>query len=866
MARKKQGDSTSSPTGNTRRDKGQEAERLIALMKPLAELQGKSVFLKIPLDNNEGSRSCRLTTQKRQGEDARVWVSGEYYKQYQQSPLQETFNSACIAVQSAMLVTSGETVQESETPQKPVPQWKEKVECILDNAAIILPASEIKAQYAYVKPCPEKHTVSGVWRVSGASTIQLTDMYIEVERIAVPMATGKGKDWHVTLHCINSQGQEKRFEVAREDIEGEGLDAKVKGYAMWPNSPMQRYHLLEAINRLALHPDVIRQEEADSIGWQLSEQFGVVWQCSNGIETLHNGFILAEHSPFLPPVLLSPGNGYEGTNDLPSPNDEIWHLLLERLNPANGNRLYGKLGMQVYGELPVGSIADEQKDRAGKARFPIETIGEPRVGKSVEDNFVLSLQGIAFDYQRETYLQERNTAIGRIRLQCKVRHATYTDFDRKSSDNSARFEKEHQSRHDLLMMYNEGDGGTVGKRDGGDRSRGNPVGVPLLTGNYDHAVYSIGHDELADETRVMTFVWSKGVKSDDRVSREINARRRELYAWGVSRRKWLMRWASKPEHMSQFTRLVSHCYRTATDNVMSEKYEWKCDKHRNQTIECVAMINVFRHFLKAYHPGSFLIGWFEQQTPLFIQDRVERCQYVHRLDSEHKGEQGMKDFVLDVLRDTLSTGKLYLLSQQGKILTEDETPLSLTRYGLRLVVRGDEQVYDTGTVHAGYWLRGSNAIGFLPDVLYQKVKEEATRKRIPILPRDELMKHLVDEAVILPSLKKDEYESYAKVVKIQGKATRLVTVPHDVLYPACELQEGDTYIDEKGNELVASEMYIREEEEKEKGKLLPFRGKVVVTPSHDTEERAIVNGMPVSQAIQQVMYSQDGNDIVDAGF
>lgn len=813
-------------------DKAQEAQELTAILQGHVILKRNKAYLQISSETGNPI-TCTLAS-----EAARSWAFSQYAQLHSGAlPLVESYKTACANTGAALLLTSEQGEQSQDEDEQ-----EALIEMIRERAAFLLDTSSPLACYACVPYLPGEADMSahltGIWRLQGKKQAQrLTSAFLIVERIAVPLFTSHGKDFHFTLSATNAQGAHKSFQISRDDLEAGELEAKFLGFASYPKTRNERERLNDALQYLAQRPGVKRQEEADSLGWQVSEQHGMVWVCSNGIETLQHGFISAQDAPFLPPALLSPGNGYTGTNDIPPCQDDIWYALLGALNNANNSRVYAKLTAYMRLLLPPGALAQEEKERAGKLPFPIETIGAPRHGKSVEENFILSLYGTGFDYKRETFLQERNTMIGRLGLQAKMRHVLYTDYDHKASEQGALFEKQHQARHDAIIHYSDGaNGGTVGTKTGGIRARSNPTGGMLTTGNHDHAPYSIAHDELADECRIMTFIWPQGEKSNDDVSREIDARRVELYAWGVSSRKWIMACSLQGE---KFTRLVSRCYREATELVMSERYNWKCDLHRNQVIECVAMARLWIYFLKARHAETMLIHWFEEQTSLFIADRLTRCEQIADMDASHKGEQGVTEFVLEAIRGALGSARLYLLSQQCGILAEDTVSRPLTSYGYRLVNRSDGEMIDTGAIHGGYYLKASNAIGFIPDALYQYLSREAKEKRFTLLPRPDLFKRLADEGIVIPTLKNGEYKRYEHQVKIKGAPQFLVVIPHDLIYSPALLSEGETVIDNDGQETT----YTGEQEPAQED------GKVIHFPRSSEQSRAQERAQPGEQVV-----------------
>jgi hypothetical protein len=721
-------------------------------------------------------------------------------------PLMRSFEQACsqIELETDIPDTGGNVEAPSRKNDRysrrsqRAQQYVELIQSVLELKDAIAPAREIGIQYARVPYTEKNPGLTGIWRVDAEKPYKLIDCAIYFTDINRPHSASKSTDYSGTLLAINAQGERKEISFTRDDLEDKGFDAKLVGFADWPHMPTHKYWLLEALKHLMREKDVAIHDQYSSLGWAQHAKLGLVWIANNGVETA-NSFLPSEKAPFVAPALLSPGNGYRALTELPKQsalNESIWELLLSELNSQNWARMYGKLGASMRVIFPDGTV-----ERSGKLDFVIETVGEGSgQGKSAEDNYVLSLLGTDFTYDRPPLIGTDDTSPARPRLMEAMSYLAFMTEDRKAREGSPDFPKQHATRRKLIEQYSDNTGGGVKMSAYGRTmvSRGNPQGFPLLTGNADHSAYAFksetGGEEMI-EWRACTFILSPDEKANYEVSKcQINPRRRELTAWGTYERRWIMQQYNKDK--AAFMLRVQSWYAQASERVFSIRErvfsirsEWAHTRPMNACIDMVWGMLARQAFIEDIYPDTyqehFLWGWIDVLTDAFIENRVERAGYLQSLIAKRSDANKLEDFVLDTIRYCLGTSQGYIASQQDKILQPEDAPLSLSQFGMRhnQTFEGNE-TWSTGQCKLGYFLARKDALAFNFDLLYPILEVAALKSKYPLPGKQDFKRKFAETGV--PTVKRDEFGDITRSDAsewINGKAGQYITIPLRVLYP-----------------------------------------------------------------------------------
>lgn len=772
-------------TKNTDISAREETERLYAILSPLVGKKNNSLSITIQ------KKQYELKSKTERGNFVRMWVFDEYCSRHHSDyPRVSSLDMALARIFRDHGI-SEDTPQKKTSRNSKDSRFAELEQEIERRADFKVSASVAGTCYVRVPYSADKTDESntdnlcGLWLIGSRQPIHLLKCYLYFSNLNRPYATSKSTDYSGTLHATNAQGKAKTFAVDREAIEEKGLDAKFKGFCVWPKSRRQKDWLLEIIDCLMEEKQVTIHDQQESLGW-VEAQEKLIWVANNALETV-DGFIASEQAPFTAPSIVSPGNGYRATPSVPVPNDEIWELFLGKLNESNWERLYGKLGAFARVMFPEGIV-----EHAGSLPFAIETVGDGSgQGKSAEDNFILSLYGIDFTYDRSTYLSETDTQGGRLRPMSKVKYCLFTDYDRKARPGNNLFDKQHESRKLVIDQYaDHTGGGTISSRDAQkERARGKPSGGALLTGNFDHSPISIEREEEMIEYRVCTFIVQSDEKADMHISREINNRRIELYSWGVAFRRWFMQHYNSDKQA--FILLILGLSSHAEKLVLNAGYDWPHTRYINQCIDLVWGVLTWKAFLQEHYPNSFLLTWLDTFTDAFISTRYQRACYVQGLVDSRKGSTTLDEFVLDTIRYELGTGKCYVRSQQDGILSPDEMPVSPTQLGYKSTSYNGTEVWDTGQTSIGHYVKRKEAIAFLPNMLYQVVLKEAARKKFPVPSSSTVFNQKLAETGLIACIRNDEDEIVRSNVSIaiNGKSKQCLLIPLNILYPEPSFEE-----------------------------------------------------------------------------
>ena len=789
----------------TAQDEQLEIDDLYAIL--LSVQQEGTLFFDIPC--GPVKRVCSLFPRRGQDDMLQSWVMGEYRKKYgdRSKPLLMNYKEARSRLKRETPISASEQEPtQEEKPKTPkVSARTKKLEEIAQCNTLILasaddfkvPGREMGVRYVRVPYRQRDPGLTGLWRIDDQrEPIKLLDCAFQFRDIERPHTSSKSTDYAGTIIATNTQGETKTFLIDKEAIEQGGLEARLKGFANWPHVTLHKQWLQDALDLLMREKGVIIHDKQESLGWVIDEKLGLVWVANNGIETAQD-FIATEQAPFVAPTLLTPGNGYRALTARPSAlNETIWQRFLGELNSRNWARVYAKLGAYMRLLFPEGTI-----EHAGKLNFAIETVGDGTgQGKSAEDNFILSLYGTDFPYNRATYLTSTDSVPSRARVMGAVRYCLFADYDHKARPGNPQFHRHHEARKLLIAQYADDEGGGLIVKDKQRNvgPRGNPQGGPLLTGNYDHSAYAIqesGADEEASEFRFCTFTVESDERANYDISIQIDAQRFDITAWGTQTRQWLMQQFNADKHA--LTQRILQWKAEASNIVDQCSYLWPHSRPMNVCIDLVWGILAWQAFLEdttQTYQDSYLWQFFHTFTKAFIDNRYERAMYLQSLLDARTGGQALGDFVLESLRYLFAASDVYVTSQQDEILREEDVPFSLTRAGMSrdLTTEGHE-FWRTGRKPIGHYLPRKGVYAFDFNVLYPELERIAQRQKYPLSRRSEFKKHFAETGI--PLVKKDDFGNIVET-DIQAwikrkNGPRYVAIPLSLLYPASDVTEHD---------------------------------------------------------------------------
>jgi len=773
----------------------QQVERVTILLETLhARLLSTGLYFTIM----QGESTREVPARAKRGEERLAWLFvKQFYEETHNTRLSlQAYNRAIEAYALQLAIAAKPDEDKSEEDEKAAKgQVKRNIALNreLEKAATRLYNAR-SINYRYLSIEDDRvfldRCFRGIWRVGEATKVpvHLFEASIDQVKATRPIAGSTSKDYTISFRLTNRYGHTRPIVFDSNDRELAGLAAQCIGFCSLPENRFQKECLLEAIKEIVQDEGTIIQDETDSLGWFNHNDLGKVWVLSNGVET-PAGFLPGQKAPFLAPKILSPGNGYYGC-EVPAPTDEAMSLLLNDLLPQGKPLLAGLLGLAARAMLPIPN-----DDTPGMVRFCSEIIGPSRHGKTRVINALLSLNGSKFSYNQATLLNYQggnDSSIGRGGLASYMRYQLFSDFDHKASPENSQFEKIHKLRADTNNIYADNTGGgTVGRQHGGIRARAKPTGALIRTSNYDHLDYSLRHDEDMEENRVCSFVWPRDLTSEtgyaranDEVSHKLEEVRLGLYSWGVAFRKWIMQY-----DQALWESYIEEMYQGARGLVYGNSGEWACDLHRNQTVELIVGLLIWQDFINQTYENSFMNEWISKQLDQVIEDRKARCVFIGNKASTHSTRNELRDFVTRIIRQSLHTHQLYIVSQQDKDLTKDDTSYQLDLLGYKRYASSDigNLIYERGDRQIGYLVNRGTSVAFITNLLLDNLTREADKNHFDLPDKNELLTLLVEAGVI----SSDKAGKSSQLVKINGKPGRYLVMPLSVIYPQEAIEPGE---------------------------------------------------------------------------
>lgn len=795
-----------------KRDKAQEMARLFQIIEPLAKRVGRDVSVFIPLANNDTFR-CPLATSKGNN-DARKWIFNRYQELYGGLPLVSSYNQVCVQLEATLLVSTvssgetpaGESVPEDESkPKHPVDELVKDVAAHAETP--MLPSVDARASYARVPDTDIR--LRGIWRVDGRKTKRLTDAYVRVLRLERPHSDNKHARYRsLTLQFIDAQGVAKDITVTDEQMLGTDLGNKLAGFAMYPETDIDKRYFAEAIAALARIEGTI-QDETECLGWHTTDTGSLVWSMVNGCETV-SGFIPRKDAPFLAPDIPSLRHGYYGQAVTPSTlnkhEGDWWDLRLNHFAPHPDVRSWqlASIGMSCAVMLPDGIAPEGIGIENGTLRLSPDLVGKPESGKSREVNNMLSLFGTRFLYNTSPLLTigkagKADTNVGRNGTMAMMKYHMIADGDHKAAPGTSEHGTQHELRNATITAYVDGeDGGKKSQRNGKKIGRDVAAGCDVRTCNYDHAPASIDEGNLMVERRACSFIWPTGIRGNDDISRLLDKTRGQAYATGQAYRRWIMKRVATER--DEFKDVVSMLSDIAHTMASDKAYTWAYVEHRNQIEIILVGLLVFQKFLEDVYPEHWLHKWIDTYIPELLANRASRSQYIQELANKREEEQGIDTFVLSTLRYLLSTQNLYIRSQQDALLTDTDIeglPMGMKDIGYRSVVRDDVETWEAGRQCIGYLVHKGRDIAFITHLLMEDLQRESNKKNITLDTERHTLATLVEKGVIIPERSKDgTFKQYEQLIKLNGKPARFAVMPVTVLFVTDEDVVADEEIPE----------------------------------------------------------------------
>lgn len=811
-----------------------EKARFHAILSQMVEKRDGGLFASIPRPGR-APLTCPLPRKSRD-DPVRAWALSSYIEQYGQNgkianyaaALADTWLNLGEPAQDRGADLAQDTQGEQEKRGRGRP--KSKLSADDETALFVIDAFKdweedgpypgskfarvpvIKDTRGYELGAPAQlsRRYTGLWYLPGQDKppTRLIDAALYYQDVTYPHASAKNKPHTGMLRAVNGRGQEKLFPFTGNELR-DRENNKFKSFAKWPQDVPTQARLLNAMEALfTSDPATIWHEQVDDLGYTETEKQGLVYPLANGIETAR-GFISNEKAPVVGPDLISPGNGYQGTDKKYPPSDDVYRLIFEDLNEEDAIRIAAKMGAMMYTWFPPGTV-----EQAGRLPFYMETIGAPSCGKTPEDNIVKSHEGIGFRYNSPPFMTNDDTKPSAPAKMQAMKYHIFSDDDRKCSPGAPGFQGEHASRRRHINYFADGQGAGSRYYDHATRiaSRGEPQGAPMGTGNYDHAIYALstpGLDEDAVELRACTFVVSSGAIRTEQNSRGIFARKEEIYAMGRAARAWLMHEYNR-DRAGLRDYLQDLGARAGVEMHAAFPYDWEETKQKEHCRMLVWGVLAWLDFLAKYGPGREQGYLYQKLTYLLsgiVEDRAIRSNYLHEMIRQRDGGADLSEFVLEAIRQTLAQARGHIIHQTGEPLAPDDIPpeysLNVLGYFTRPVLGGattddPDYIWDHGHTVLGHYMKRSRAIAFRMDALYSVALAPHARETKYILPRpNEIKKRLIDAGILTEA-----------VNKIKGRNERILVISLDVL-------------DLPGRAMVD------EEEEEEKRELMAEVDKVV---------------------------------------
>ena len=608
-------------------------------------------------------------------------------------------------------------------------------------------------------PAKLSRRYTGMWYMAGQEKppTRLMDAALYYADVTYPHASAKNRPHSGTLQAVNSRGREKSFPFTGNELR-DRENNKFKNFAQWPQDIPNQSRLLNCMEALyTSDPRTRWHEQLDHLGYAETDQ-GLIFALCNGIETAR-GFIANENAPIIGADLISAGNGYQGTEERLKPSEDVYRAIFECIAECDQVRIAAKLGALMYTWFPPGCV-----ENAGRLPFYIETIGTPSCGKTPEDNFIKAHQGLHFRYDSPPFLTNDDTkASAPARMQI-MKHLAYSDDDRKCSPGAPGFQSEHAARKRHINYYADGQGAGSRYYEHATRiaSRGEPQGLALGTGNYDHAFYALstpGLDEDPIEFRACTFVvGSRSIRSEEN-SRAIFEQKAALYAMGRAARAWLMNEYNRDKGALRdyIQDLGARANATMRDLF---PYDWYESKQKNHCQVLIWGLLAWIDFLGKYGPGreqGYLYGKLSSLLGTVVEDRAARAEYLSDLIKGRESGADLGEFVLDAIRATLAARRAYIVDQRGEPLTLADIPpdYGLSSFGYfqhtALASASDSPDYQWDHAHVplGHYMKRSRTVAFSMNELYASALTPYAREQKRDLPRiDELKKRLLESGLI----------------------------------------------------------------------------------------------------------------------
>lgn len=753
----------------------EEKARFHAVLSSVIEKRDGQLIACLP---HLGERPLR---RKNGQDDVRDWALSEYIERFTVNGRTANYEAARADIWREMGEPAQDRAQDAQgEPEEKRGRGRPKSKLSVDDETALSIIAEFSdwqddgpfpgSLYARVPYLGEHIALSkrytGLWYLPGQEKppTRLIDAALYYTDVTYPHASAKNRPHTGTLKAVNGRGQEKLFPFSGNELR-DRENNKFKHFAKWPQDIPTQARLLNAMEALfTSDPATIWHEQVDALGYSEAPGQGLVYALANGIETAR-GFIPNEKAPVVAPDLISAGNGYQGTHEKTKVTDDVWRLIFEDIEEEDAIRIAAKMGAMMYTWFPPGTV-----ESAGRLPFYIETIGTSSAGKTPEDNILKSLQGIGFRYDSPPFLTNDDTKASAPARMATMKYLGYSDDDRKCSPGSPGFLGEHIARKRMINYYADGQGAGSRYYDHATRiaSRGEPQGLALGTGNYDHAVYALstpGLDEDPVEFRACTFVVAPGhqIRTEEN-SRAIFAKKAEIYATGRAARAWLMHEYNRdPKGLQQYLQDLG-ARAGATMRELFD-YDWEETKQKNHCRLLVWGVLAWLDFLAKYGPGREQGYLYQKLTYLLsgiVEDRAIRSNYLNELIKKRDGGSDLGEFVLDAIRQALAQVRGHIVDQNGSPLTPDDIPpdyaLDALGYYTRPVLGATsdtENIWDHSHAVLGHYMRRSHTIAFRMDALYSVALAPHARETKYALPSmSEIKKRLLETGLLAEEQKR----------------------------------------------------------------------------------------------------------------
>ncbi len=852
--------------------------RFRSILLSVVEIKQDGITARLPLDNGR-VKSCPL--RKTRGDDpVRSWAYLEYARLYpmDKKPSVANYEDARADIWLQADIAEGEPGQDAQAgreekrgrgrPKSKLSEedaqalyiirtfndWQEDGPYPGSLFVRVPPITDTRG-LDLGDPARLSRRYTGMWYLPGqdkppAQTINVALYYPDV---TYPHSSAKNKPHTGTLKAVNWRGEAKLFPFTGNELR-DRENNKFKHFAKWPQDIPTQARLLNTMEALFnSDPATIWHEQIDTLGYVETEKQGLIFALTNGIETAR-GFIPNEKAPVIGPELISAGNGYQGVEEKLKPSDDVYRLIFEGIEEEDAIRIAAKLGALMYTWFPPGTV-----EQAGRLPFYVDSVGSPSCGKTPEDNFIKSHEGVGFRYDSPPFLTNDDTkASAPARMQI-MKHLAYSDDDRKCSPGAPGFQAEHASRKRHINYYADGQGAGSRYYEHATRiaSRGEPQGFALGTSNYDHAIYALstpGLDEDPVEFRACTFVVSSREIRTEENSRAIFEKKTELYAMGRAARAWLMHEYNRdPRALREYLQDLGA--RAGAEMQKAFPYDWYESKQKNHTRILVWGVLAWLDFLAKYGPGREQGYLYQKLTYLLsgiVEDRAIRADYLYQMIQKRDNGSDLGEFVIEAIRECLARPTAHIVGADGKALTESDIPpdiaLNALGYFTRPVLGGTttdnpDEIWDHPHAILGHYMKRSHAIAFRMDTLRSMAlapyaRDPDHKRELP--STEEIKKRLLEAGVLSEAWGRIHYEKGGKQdARGRDRNDRILVISLDLL-------------------ALPGRGMVDTEEEAEKQSLLAEVDKVVnleqaradrgLSPAPVAQGEQVMNGRPASRA------------------